>query len=99
MRILLWTLLVVGAAVLGIGMISWVTDLMDLTFIGIMLVAGLVVIVAGSLFDIWRRADLSSGTAVIWTIAIIIFPVLGSLVYAFSRPADGQITYKGEQPT
>jgi hypothetical protein len=31
-------------------------------------------------------------------VAIIIFPIIGSVVYALVRPAAENVTYSGEQP-
>ena len=99
MRYVMWILLPVGALTVAFGLASWSIDLLDVTFVGLLIVVGLLAIVAGALFDIWRRSDLSTGSSLLWTVAIVVFPILGSLVYAFARPPAGQITYKGEQPT
>jgi hypothetical protein len=34
-----------------------------------------------ALVSVWRNARLSGGTKVMWTIVILLFPLLGSLVY------------------
>jgi hypothetical protein len=60
---------------------------------------GIIVIWIATFFDLWRRADISRGTAIIWTAVVIIFPILGTLIYFFTRPSAGEITYRGETVT
>jgi Phospholipase_D-nuclease N-terminal len=60
---------------------------------------GCVVLWVATLVDIWRRADLSMGAAVIWTAAVLIFPLVGTMVYFFTRPASGEVLYRGETVT
>lgn len=98
-RHVLYALLLFGAFIAGVGVFGWVFDFMDLTFFGMFMVGGFIVIVAGSLFDIWRRADLAEGSRVIWSAAIIIFPIVGLLAYVIARPPAGSILYKGETLT
>jgi hypothetical protein len=38
------------------------------------------------LIDIFRRADLSGVAMAVWLLAIIVFPIVGSLVYFAVRP-------------
>lgn len=40
-----------------------------------------------ALVDLFRRADLSGWAKAIWLVAILIFPLLGALVYYITRPA------------
>jgi hypothetical protein len=60
------------------------------------LAIGIIAVWILSIVDIWRRADLSTATAIIWTGAILIFPLLATMVYFFTRPSGGEVTYKGE---
>ena len=46
-----------------------------------------VVLVIYVLYTLWTRSRLTEGTKIIWTIIILIFPVLGLILYAlFGRP-------------
>ena len=63
------------------------------------LVIGFVVLWIASLVDIWRRSDLSTVAAIIWSVAIIIFPLVGTMVYFFTRPPSGEVLYEGETVT
>jgi type VI protein secretion system component VasK len=40
-----------------------------------------------TLWDVIRRADLSTGAKVGWIAAVVVFPVLGTIVYLIARPA------------
>ena len=54
------------------------------------IVAFIVGIIVYSIYDLikrLRRHLISGGHFAIWIVAIIIFPVVGSLVYAIVRPA------------
>ena len=56
------------------------------TLIAIFIVA----FVAYAIYDLikrLRRHQVSGGHFAIWLVVIIIFPVVGSLIYAFVRPA------------
>ena len=53
---------------------------------------GCVVLWIATLVDVWRRADLSRATAVIWTLAVLLFPLLGAMVYFFTRPSSGEVS-------
>ena len=50
--------------------------------------AGLLVLIVwvATLTDLFRRADLSTGAKLGWTAAIILFPVLATIVYVIARP-------------
>jgi hypothetical protein len=43
-----------------------------------------------ALFDVFKRADLSGGTKVLWAVAMLVFPFIGLLVYTMLRPEDAQ---------
>jgi hypothetical protein len=60
---------------------------------------GCVVLWIASLIDIWRRSDLSTAAALIWTAAVLIFPLVGTMIYFFTRPASGEVLYRGETVT
>jgi hypothetical protein len=60
---------------------------------------GCVVLWIGTLFDIWRRSDLSTAAAIIWTFGVLVFPLLGIMIYFFTRPASGEVLYRGETVT
>ena len=38
--------------------------------------------------DIFRRDDLSGGGKALWTLVLVLFPVIGTLIYIFSRPSE-----------
>jgi hypothetical protein len=97
-RAVLIGLAFLGAVILGFGIAGLFFDLFHVSLIGFLLVVGLIVIWVGALFDLWRRADISTGAAIIWTVVIVLFPLLGTLIYVFTRPADANVTYKGDQP-
>jgi hypothetical protein len=63
------------------------------------LAIGLVVLWVATIVDVWRRADLSPLTAVIWTIVVLVLPLLGVLIYFFTRASAGDIQYRGETIT
>jgi hypothetical protein len=65
-------------------------------FITGMMVIGAIAIWILTIWDIWRRSDLSPVTAIIWTGAVIIFPLLGTIVYFFTRPPAAEVQYRGE---
>jgi hypothetical protein len=83
-------------AFIAIGLIA------SLPWWGIMsglIAIGVVVLWIGTIYDIWRRADLSTGAATLWTIAVILFPILAVIIYFFARPASGEVLYRGETVT
>ena len=88
---------VVGAIIIGIAIVGRVLDFVDLTFFGILMVVGFITIWVLALVDIWRRADLGTAARLIWSGAIIVFPIVATLVYALARPAGGQVLYRGEE--
>lgn len=47
-----------------------------------------------SIFDIFRRRDLSGVAKALWVIAIVIFPWIGVLVYLIVRPSDAVTGYR-----
>ncbi len=96
LRVLLGIFVVAVAVFLAVGII------VSLPWWGILtgfLVIGFVVLWIASLVDIWRRADLSTAAAIIWSAAIIIFPLIGTMVYFFTRPPSGEVLYEGETVT
>jgi hypothetical protein len=40
----------------------------------------------GCVFDIFRRHDLGAASTVLWLLAILVVPFLGSLIYLLARP-------------
>jgi Phospholipase_D-nuclease N-terminal len=88
---------VFAAAIVGIAIIGLVADWFDLTVFGFLMVVGFLLLWGGALYDIWRRSDLSSGSRLIWTGAVLVVPILGTLIYALVRPAAVDVTYTGEQ--
>lgn len=53
----------------------------------VMIWVGVVCAWVFALVDLFRRADLSGWAKAIWLVAILIFPLLGALVYYITRPA------------
>jgi Phospholipase_D-nuclease N-terminal len=37
--------------------------------------------------DLFRRHDLSGGGKALWTLVLVVFPLIGTLIYIFSRPS------------
>ena len=96
LRVLLGIFVVAVAVFFAVGII------VSLPWWGILtgfLVIGFIVLWIASLVDIWRRSDLSTAAAIIWSAAIIIFPLIGTMVYFFTRPPSGEVLYQGETVT
>jgi hypothetical protein len=55
-----------------------------------------VIIWVVTLWDVFRRADLSAGAKVGWSIAIIVLPVLATIVYVIARPSS--VDYRSSAP-
>jgi hypothetical protein len=87
----------VAACFAGFAIFALVADWVDLTLFGLLIVGTFLLVWGGALYDIWRRADLSTGSRVLWTAFVILLPVLGTIVYAIVRPAGEDVTYRGEQ--
>jgi hypothetical protein len=94
----LYVLAILGAAFLGFAVIGLIADWVDLTIFGLLMVVGFLLLWGGALYDIWRRADLSTGSQVAWSALVIFLPIFGTIVYALARPAAEQVTYRGDQP-
>ena len=96
LRFVLW----IGCAIVAVAAAFVITGIIvSLPWWGIfsgLFVIGIVAFWIFTVVDIWRRADLSMVGAVLWTAAAIIFPILGPMVYFFSRPRSDQIRYRGE---
>ena len=61
-----------------------------MTILYILIALFIVGIIAYSIYDLIRRLgrhQISGGHFAAWVVAILIFPVVGSLVYAIVRPA------------
>jgi hypothetical protein len=59
-------------------------------------VVGLVVLWVATLVDLFRRANMSPVSRVIWIVLIILFPVIGVFIYFLARPASETIRYRGD---
>jgi Phospholipase_D-nuclease N-terminal len=88
-----------AACFAGFAIIALIADWVDLTIFGLLIVVTFLLVWGGALYDIWRRADLSSGSRIGWTAFVILLPILGTIVYAIARPAGADVTYTGEQVT
>jgi len=91
-----------GIFVVAVAVFFAVGIIVSLPWWGILtgfLVIGFIVLWIASLVDIWRRSDLSTAAAIIWSAAIIIFPLIGTMVYFFTRPPSGEVLYQGETVT
>jgi hypothetical protein len=51
-----------------------------------------------ALADLWQRREMNNLARVIWVIVILWLPILGPIVYLFTRPPSSEITYKGDAP-
>jgi hypothetical protein len=90
---LMIVVLVVGVVVIGI-----VASLPWWGFFTSFMVIGIIAVWVLTLFDVWRRTDLSPVAAVIWTIFIFVLPLLTTMVYVFTRPSGDKIRYRGDAP-
>jgi hypothetical protein len=99
MRFLLILAGVFAASVVGFLALGLIFSLPWWGILSGLFAIGCVVLWIATLVDIWRRSDLSTGAAVIWTAAVLIFPLLGTMVYFFTRPASGEVLYRGETVT
>jgi Phospholipase_D-nuclease N-terminal len=99
MRFLLWLAGIFAVSVLGFLALGIIFSLPWWGILSGLFVIGCVVLWIASLVDIWRRADLSTASAIIWTVAVLIFPLLGTMIYFFTRPASGEVLYRGETVT
>ena len=95
--VLITGLIILGAVAVtaGIGLIA---SLDWLGILGTCFLVGLVVLWIATLVDVFRRADMSAMSRVIWTVLVILFPVVGTFIYFFARPAAGTIRYRGDPP-
>jgi hypothetical protein len=83
--------LIVAVLVIGIlAELPWWGLITSWMFIGIIAIWIL------TIADVWRRADMSPIAGIIWTIFIIIFPILTTIIYVFTRPGADKIRYKGD---
>jgi hypothetical protein len=80
---------------LVVGIAGWVDFSIFLTLMFI----GFAVIWVAALVDLFRRADLGTAAKIIWAVAMLLFPILGPLVYAVARPPAAEIAYTGETQT
>jgi hypothetical protein len=99
MRLLLWLAGIFAVSVLAFVALGIIFSLPWWGFLSGLFAIGCVVLWIATLVDIWRRSDLSTATAVIWTVGVLIFPLLGTMVYFFTRPASGEVLYRGETVT
>jgi hypothetical protein len=96
-RIVLFTLLLIGAIVLAFALAGYFVDFLHVSLVGLLMVIGLLIIWLGALYDVWRRADLATGARIAWSAGILLLPVLGTLLYALVRPSAADVQYSGEQ--
>jgi Phospholipase_D-nuclease N-terminal len=99
MRLVLWLGGLFFACVFALLAVGLIASLPWWGILSGLFAIGCVVLWIGTIFDIWRRSDLSTAAAVIWTAAVLIFPLLGVMVYFFTRPASGEVLYRGETVT
>jgi hypothetical protein len=93
-----WLLVLVFCVAAFIGAVSALGLLLSLSWsiVGLFMVGGLIVLWFATLVDVFRRSDLSVLAVVVWTVAIIIFPIIGTLVYFFARPPAERLRYRGD---
>ena len=96
MRLLLTLAGVAAACVAGFLALGIIFALPWWGFLSGLFAIGCVVLWIATLVDVWRRSDLSTAAAVIWTVAVLVFPLFGTMVYFFTRPASGEVLYRGE---
>ena len=86
-----------AACFAGFFVFALVADWFDLTIFALLIVGTFLLVWGGALYDIWRRADLSTTTRLLWTAFVVFLPILGTIVYAIVRPAAVDVRYSGEQ--
>ncbi len=93
-----WLLVpVIGvAAFIGVVIALGVLAALPFSIVGVCVVGGLIVLWIATLVDVFRRSDLSVLAMAIWTVAIIIFPVIGTVVYMVARPPAERLRYRGD---
>jgi ABC-type uncharacterized transport system permease subunit len=79
-------------AVVALGLLA----ALPWSIVGVLVVVGLIVLWVATLADVFRRSDLSVLAVAIWTVAIIIFPFIGTLVYIVARPPAERLRYRGD---
>jgi hypothetical protein len=47
-----------------------------------------------AVIDVFRRGDLSGAAKAAWAIIMLIFPLIGLLIYYMIRPSDAQIAQR-----
>ncbi len=90
--------LMIVALVVAVLVIGLLAELPWWGLITSWMVIGIIAIWVLTLFDVWRRTDMSTMAAVLWTVFIFIFPILTTIVYVFTRPSADQIRYRGDAP-
>jgi hypothetical protein len=90
--------LMILAMVIAVPIIALIAELPWWGLIGSWMFIGVLAIWILTFFDIWRRADLSAVAAIVWSLVVFIFPLIGTIVYVFTRPGADQIRYKGDAP-
>ena len=81
-RAAIWMLCIVGAIFLGFAAIGLIADLFDVTVFALLFGVGLLILWAGALYDIWRRGDLGTASRLLWTLLIVLLPLIGTIIYA-----------------
>ncbi len=92
---LLWPVICV-AAFIGVVIALGLLVALPWSIVGVCVVVGLIVLWIATLVDVFRRSDLSVLAMAIWTVAIIIFPVIGTVVYMVARPPAERLRYRGD---
>ena len=71
-------------------MVGYVYPLLGIfwTMLMLALVGVVMVIIIRCLLDNFARSDHSGWAKAGWTLLIVVFPLLGSLIYMIARPAD-----------
>jgi len=78
-----------GSRLIGTGMglaFSGLNSTIWNTAIVVLVVIPLTLLWLVSLGDTVRRRDLSRGEKVLWLVALVLFPVIGTLIYVYRRP-------------
>lgn len=52
-----------------------------------------------TLFDIFRRPGMSGVARAVWVVAVIVLPVIGTVIYLISRPSSGLLGVSPPPPT
>lgn len=85
----------VGIALLVSISLVWVLPWWELP--SGLFVIGLIAVWCAVIYDLVRRANVPRWQKMVWTVSIVLLPVIGTLAYFLTRPSAEKIRYQGDQ--